>query len=171
MARPSSVRIRPRLSKAAFRAVSITGQSAAASTAWPEASSITPGRGKSASNDGSTRLHLPLAAEINELLPVALQHVNVDAVVVGRAAAIDADVDLDGSAMNGLAHHRLDQRVERGVALAGANGQLEEAVVDRADFDRHGQAVLLTMRLAEAGHALQQGGQLRVSGQWLVVSG
>ena len=64
--------------------------------------------------------------------------------------------------MNGLADHRFDQRLQRGVALAGADGQLEEAVVDRADFDRHGQAVLLAMRLAETGHALQQGGNSKI---------
>ena len=59
--------------------------------------------------------------------------------------------------MDGLAHLVFDQRLQRGVAFGGADAELEEAVVDGADFDRHGQAVLLAVRFAKAGHALQQG--------------
>ena len=56
--------------------------------------------------------------------------------------------------MNGAADFAFHQRFQRGVAFGGADGQLEVAVVDGADFDRHGQAVLLAVRFAKAGHAL-----------------
>ena len=59
--------------------------------------------------------------------------------------------------MHGPAHFLFHQRLQRGIALAGANAELEKPVVDGADFDRHGQAVLLAMRFAKTGHALQQG--------------
>ena len=52
-----------------------------------------------------------------------------------------------------FAHDRLDPRLQRRVALGGADRQLEVAVVDRADLDRHGDAVALAMRLAKTGHA------------------
>ena len=154
MARPSSPRIRPRFSIAACTVRWTIGQSAVASAASPEASLTTPGNGNSASSDGSTALYVPLAHQVRELPPVTLQHVDVDSIVFRRALPIDAEVDLDRAAVNGAADFAFHQRLQGGVAFGRADGKLEVAVVDGADFDRHGQAVLFRVRFAEAGHAL-----------------
>ncbi len=56
--------------------------------------------------------------------------------------------------MHGRPDFILHQRLQRGIALGRADAELEEAVVDGADFDRYGQTILLHVCLAKTGHAL-----------------
>ncbi len=92
-----------------------------------------------------------------ELPAIVFEHGRVDAVVVDRRRALDAQVQLHGAAADDFARGRFDFRLERGVAFAGAVAELEVPAVDRADFDRDGQSVRLAAGLAKAGHADEQG--------------
>ena len=103
---------------------------------------------------------VPLAIERLQLHAVAVQHGGVDLEFLGRTDAVDAEVHLDRAAADALPHDRLDLRLQRAVAFAGADRQLEVTAVDGADLDRHGHAVALAMRLAETGHAQEHVMQL-----------
>lgn len=65
----------------------------------------------------------------------------------------DIERHLHGAASHLLADHRLDLRLERREALAGPQRKLEEAVVNRADFNTAGVGAIGGHPFAAAGHA------------------
>ena len=94
-----------------------------------------------------------------KLLQIASEDRLVQSIVVRQRLAIDLNTDLDGAAVNVLPDERLDVRLQRHVAFGHPQVEFEIAVVDRADFGRDGQVVLVRMSFAMAGHAKEQSGE------------
>ena len=94
---------------------------------------------------------------IGDAILVEPSNAELDAALTKAGYALDPDADLDGPAADALAHELLQVGLERAVGVGDLRGDLQVAVVDRADFHRDGPVRVLVTRFAESGHAEQQG--------------
>ena len=94
-------------------------------------------------NLGAVRQHLAeqrlavireaqLLADRSKLFEIATKGGGVDPVVLGQALTIEAQVDLQGAAADGLAQHFLELGFEEVVRLRGAQRDFQITIVDRA---------------------------------------
>ena len=97
----------------------------------------------------------PFRVELLELLAIGGQGGFVQAIIVGRTGAIDAQRNLHRSPLDVLADDRVDVGFQRRVDFAGTHRELEVPAVDRAHLNPDGQTRLLVVRFAEARHAQQ----------------
>ena len=96
-------------------------------------------------------------AEVLELVEISGQLRLIEATGRGSQRAGDVERDLHRSASHPLADVRLDPRLEYGEALAGAEGDFEEAVVDAPHLDPSGVGPFGGEPLATTGHAERHG--------------
>src|SRR5580765_1438541 len=99
----------------------------------------------------------PIAGQLFQLPAVSGQHAGIDSIVIGRSSPVDPQAALHGAAFDIAPYDALDLRLEYRVALARAQRHLEITAVDGADLEPDGHVVVLAMRLAETGHAQEQG--------------
>src|SRR5438128_621477 len=96
---------------------------------------------------------MPLLLQSTQLPPVTFEHRGVDLVIVGSLRAMELKRNLERAAANLLPHDVLDLGLERAIAFAALDRQLEISAVDRAHLDADCQTVVLVMSFAKAGHA------------------
>ena len=89
-----------------------------------------------------------------------LVQVHVDA---GHVAQLQRNTQLDPAARHPRRHQRPDVALDRRHRLRHAELQIEMAVIQRADRDADGRAVVLGRRRSKAGHALDHDGTMRRS--------
>ena len=97
----------------------------------------------------------PLAAPRNwlELVAIAFEGHEVQAVVLGATGSIDSDRELDGAALDVLADQSFQVVLEGGDGVAEAGTHLEVAVIDAAQLDADGVIRVLRLSFAVTSHA------------------
>ena len=92
-----------------------------------------------------------------ELIAIAGQGRQIQAVIIGPVRPFDSQVDLDRAAPHLLSNELLEGGLDHRVRIADLGAQLEMPVVDGAQLDRDRPSRVLKPGFSKSGHAQKQG--------------